>query len=186
MPGWQSIASRIVSSTRNWANDRTTSSIFLFRITLAAIISSNHSYRYLSPTFFPWRHVTCVILTFLKISRTTSDLTSEANCKFTTFFNIANPLILCAPPQIFIVPERSRSDLAKQLWNIPEQREFFNSRSAELIKIVQARRRLLLLSKTMRVVFEVARTYLYGRWLYFWIAIFGRNDLTDFHDFWHP
>ena len=182
MPGWQSIASRIVSSTRNWANDRTTSSIFLFRITLAAIISSNHSYRYLSPTFFPWRHVTCVILTFLNISRTTS----EANCKFTTFFSIANPLILCAPPQIFIVPERSRSDLAKQLWNIPEQRESFNSRSAESRKIVQARRRLLLLSKTTRVLFEEARTYLYARWLYFWIAIFGRNNLTDFHDFWHP
>ena len=177
MPGWQFIASRIVSSTRNWANDRTTSSIFLFRITLGAIISSNPSYRYLSPTFFPWRH---------KISRTTCDLTSEANCKFTTFFSVENPLILCAPLQIFIVPERSRSDLAKQLWNIPEQRESFNSRSAELIKIVQARRRLLLLSKTMRVLFEVARTYLYARWLYFWIAIFGRNDLTDFHDFWHP
>ena len=34
--------------------------------------------------------------------------------------------------------------------------------------------------------FKVARTYLYARWLCFWIAFFGRNDLTDFHDFWHP
>ena len=23
-------------------------------------------------------------------------------------------------------------------------------------------------------------------WLCFWIAFFGRNDLTDFYDFWHP
>ena len=45
---------RIASSKRN-ANDRTPSSIFLFRITLAAIISSNHSYRYTHfcpPNFF--------------------------------------------------------------------------------------------------------------------------------------
>ena len=45
----------------------------------------------------------------------TSRLTSGANCKFMTFFwffNVANPLILCAPPQIFIVTERTRSDLA--------------------------------------------------------------------------
>ena len=41
-----------------------------------------------------------------------SGLTSEINCKFTTFFSVANPLILCAPPQIFIVAERTRSDLA--------------------------------------------------------------------------
>ena len=55
-------------------------------------------------------------LDFLKtdfeISRTTSGVTSEANCKFTTFFSVANPLILCAPPQIFIEAERTRSDLA--------------------------------------------------------------------------
>ena len=110
MPCCQSIAFRIVSSTHN-ANDRTTFPIFLFRITLAAIISSNHSYHYTH--FCPQtRHVSCVILTFLKISRTTSGLTSEVNCKFTTFFSVANPLMLCAPPQIFIVAERTRSDLA--------------------------------------------------------------------------
>ena len=32
---------------------------------------------------------------------------------------------------------------------------------------------------------KVARTYLYTRWLCFSVAFFGRNDLTDFHDFWH-
>ena len=32
----------------------------------------------------------------------------------------------------------------------------------------------------------VARTYLFARWLFFWIGFFGRNDLTDFYDFWHP
>ena len=34
--------------------------------------------------------------------------------------------------------------------------------------------------------FKVARTYLYACWLCFWIAFFGRKDLTDFYDFWHP
>ena len=33
---------------------------------------------------------------------------------------------------------------------------------------------------------KVARTYLYARRLCFWIAFFGRNDLTDFYEFWHP
>ena len=33
---------------------------------------------------------------------------------------------------------------------------------------------------------KVARTYLLARWLCFLIAFFGRNDLTDFYDFWHP
>ena len=41
-----------------------------------------------------------------------SGLTSEANCKFTTFLRAANPLILWAPPEIFIVAGRTRSDLA--------------------------------------------------------------------------
>ena len=41
-----------------------------------------------------------------------SGLTSEANCKFTTFFRAANPLILWVPPQIFIVAGRTRGDLA--------------------------------------------------------------------------
>ena len=31
--------------------------------------------------------------------------------------------------------------------------------------------------------FKVARTYLYARWLCFWIAFFGRKDLTVFYDF---
>ena len=30
--------------------------------------------------------------------------------------------------------------------------------------------------------FKVARTYLYARWLCFWIAFFGRKDLTDFYE----
>ena len=34
--------------------------------------------------------------------------------------------------------------------------------------------------------FKVARTYLTARRLCSWIAFFDRNDLTDFHDFWHP
>ena len=33
---------------------------------------------------------------------------------------------------------------------------------------------------------KVAWTYLFVRWLCFWIGFFGRNDLTDFYDFWHP
>lgn len=24
------------------------------------------------------------------------------------------------------------------------------------------------------------------QWLHFWVALFGRKDLTDFFDFWHP
>ena len=36
------------------------------------------------------------------------------------------------------------------------------------------------------VTVKVARTYLLARWLCFLIAFFGRNDLTDFYDFWHP
>ena len=40
----------------------------------------------------------------LEISRITSGLTSETKCKFTT--------LLCAPPQIFVVAERNRIDLA--------------------------------------------------------------------------
>ena len=96
-----------------------------FRITLAAIISSNRNprslskfyYTFLSPKCFPGRHVTQLCnLDFLKtdfeISRTTSGLTSEANCKFTTFFGVANPLILWAPPQMFIEAEKTRSDFA--------------------------------------------------------------------------
>ena len=47
-----------------------------------------------------------------EISRTTSGLTSEANCKFTIYFSVANPLVLCAPPQLLILTERTRSDLA--------------------------------------------------------------------------
>ena len=47
-----------------------------------------------------------------EISRTTSGLTSEANCKFTIYFSVANPLVLCAPPQLLIVTERTRSDVA--------------------------------------------------------------------------
>ena len=33
------------------------------------------------------------------------------NCKFTTFLSVTNPLILPAPPEIFIVAERTGSDL---------------------------------------------------------------------------
>ena len=33
---------------------------------------------------------------------------------------------------------------------------------------------------------KAVRTYLFVRWLCFWIGFFGRNDLTDFYDFWHP
>ena len=54
-----------------------------------------------------------LLKTDFEISRSTSGLTSEANFKFTTFFSVANPLILfCVPPQIFIVAERTRSDPA--------------------------------------------------------------------------
>ena len=31
-------------------------------------------------------------------------------------------------------------------------------------------------------LFKVTRTYLYSRWLCFWVAFFGRNSLTDFHN----
>ena len=47
----------------------------------------------------------------LGLSRTTSALTLVTNCKFTTFLSVTNPLILPAPPEIFIVAERTRSDL---------------------------------------------------------------------------
>ena len=65
---------------------------------------------------FPMKACKLCNLDFLKtdfeITRTTSGAASETNCKLTTFFNVANPLILCAPPQIFIEAERTRSDLA--------------------------------------------------------------------------
>ena len=51
-------------------------------------------------------------LDLLKTDFEISGLTSEANCKFTTFFSVANSLRICAPPQIFIVAERTGSDLA--------------------------------------------------------------------------
>ena len=33
---------------------------------------------------------------------------------------------------------------------------------------------------------KVAQTDLFARWLCFWIGFFGRHDLTDFYDLWHP
>ena len=33
---------------------------------------------------------------------------------------------------------------------------------------------------------NMARNYLYARWLCFSIAFFGKKDLTDFYYFWHP
>ena len=113
------IAFQIASSSRN-ANDRTFSSIFLFRITLAAIISSNRNlftlklYRHFCPKIFSMKACNLCSLDLLKTDfekcRATSGLTLEANCKFATFLNVANPLILCTPPQV--VAERTRSDLA--------------------------------------------------------------------------
>ena len=50
-------------------------------------------------------------LDLLKTGFEISDLTSEVTSKF-TFFSVANPLMLCARPQIFIVAERTRSYLA--------------------------------------------------------------------------
>ena len=103
-------------------NDRTFSWIFLFRITLAALISSNRNlftlklYRHFCPKMFSIKGCNLCNLDVLKtdfeISRTTSGLTSEANCKLTIFFSVANPLVLCAPPQLLIVTERTRSDFA--------------------------------------------------------------------------
>ena len=42
---------------------------------------------------------------------------------------------------------------------------------------------LMKISLVSQMNFEVARTYLYARWLCFWTAFFGREDLTDFYDF---
>ena len=56
-----------------------------------------------------------LLKTDFELSRTTSGLTLEANCKFTTYCSVANPLILCVPPQIFIVAERTRGDLVISL-----------------------------------------------------------------------
>ena len=33
---------------------------------------------------------------------------------------------------------------------------------------------------------KIKRAELKARWLCFLIRFFDRNDLTDFHDFWHP
>ena len=64
------------------------------------------------PQIFSMKACNLCNLDLLKTDFEMSVLTSEANCKFTTFFSVANPLILCAPPQIFNVAERTRSDLA--------------------------------------------------------------------------
>ena len=32
---------------------------------------------------------------------------------------------------------------------------------------------------------KVVRTHLFAHWLCFWIGFCGRNDLTDFYDFWY-
>ena len=86
---------------------------------LAAIISSNRNlftlklYRHFCPKFFSMKACNLCNLDFktdFEISRATSGLTLEANCKFATFFSVANPSILCAPPQV--VAERTRTDLA--------------------------------------------------------------------------
>ena len=83
-------------------------------------------------------------LDFLKtdfeIFRTTSGLTSEADCQFTTIFSVTNPLILCAPPQIFIVEEKSRSDLVispthsgvRQIPNKPTSKKLFTRTSSNI------------------------------------------------------
>ena len=51
-------------------------------------------------------------LDLLKTDFEISGLTSEVTSKLMTFFSVANPLMLCAPPQIFIVAERTKSALA--------------------------------------------------------------------------
>ena len=63
------------------------------------------------PQIFSMKACNLYNLDLLKTDFEISGLTSEVTCKFTTFFSVANPLILCAPPQMFVVAERTRSDL---------------------------------------------------------------------------
>ena len=112
-----SLSESLRLQSRN-TNDRTFSSIFLFRITLAAIISSNRNLftlklykKFLWPIFFSMK--ACKLCNLL-ISRYPA-LYFGNKLQVTTFFSVANPLILCALPQIFIVAERTRSDLTISL-----------------------------------------------------------------------
>ena len=61
----------------------------------------------------------------------------------------------------------------KRLWNLAIQRKAFTCGWQAI------------LPRTLKG-FKVAWTYLFARWLCFWITFSGRNDLTDFHDLWHP
>ena len=63
--------------------------------------------------------------------------------------------------------------LIKRFWNLAIQRKAF-------LCGWQA-----ILPRTLKG-FKVARTYLFARWLRFWITFSGRNDLTDFHDLLDP
>ena len=69
-------------------------------------------YTFLSPKFFPWTQVTCVIFIYLRlISRYPASLRKQTESLRHSSAS-QNLLILCAPPQIFIVAKRTRSDLA--------------------------------------------------------------------------
>ena len=61
----------------------------------------------------------------------------------------------------------------ERLWNLAIQRKAFMCEWQAI------------LPRTLKV-FKAARTYLFALWLCFWITFSGRNDLTDFHDLWHP
>ena len=63
------------------------------------------------PKIFSLKACNLCNLDLLKTDFEISRLTSEVTRKFTTFFSVANPLILWALPQMFVVAERTRSDL---------------------------------------------------------------------------
>ena len=64
------------------------------------------------PKLFSTKECNLCNLDFLKVISNNFRPHFESKLQVYTFFSVANPLILCAPPQIFIVAERTRSDLA--------------------------------------------------------------------------
>ena len=67
-----------------------------------------------------------------------------------------------------------------------DNREFRYIKSEENVEQENTTTTCFSCQSYLYVKVKVARTYLYARYLCFLIAFFGRDNLTDFYDFWHP
>ena len=73
------------------------------------------------------------------------------------------------------------------LQNIEQKKSSLSSKYDNLLEATQgANQNNTRIREVAKGLVKVARTYLYARWLCFWITFFGGNDLTAFCDFWHP